>query len=234
MGNFASNTAIVASLAFVVANAGCAPDRSPTESTPQLTPTRPLPATPPQPDVTRTPTPQSIASPVVVDTPLQTATVTATQAPRPVPAPTSSLKATVIPQPGVDLISIDDAVVESGASGFNIPIRVFGQDPPGLAAFDFTITFDPEVLVVTAVDRHPEMGSGATRVGLSGRVLVNGFSATSALTGDFVLLQLVVRNVCNDWLIGTGAFPAMPGFWRQPLGSPAFHPSFQGCWSTSL
>ena len=26
----------------------------------------------------------------------------------------------------------------------------------------------------------------------------------------------------------------MPGFWRQPLGSPAFHPSFQGCWSTSI
>ena len=46
------------------------------------------------------------------------------------------------------------------------------------------------------------------------------------------LIYLVVRNVCNDWLIGTGAFPAMPGFWRQPLGSPAFHPSFQGCWST--
>ena len=45
--------------------------------------------------------------------------------------------------------------------------------------------------------------------------------------------MLVIRNVCNDWLIGTGAFPAMPGFWRQPLGSPAFHPSFQGCWSTS-
>ena len=37
-------------------------------------------------------------------------------------------------------------------------------------------------------------------------------------------VNLVVRNVCNDWLIGTGAFPAMPGFWRQPLGSPAFPP----------
>ena len=53
-------------------------------------------------------------------------------------------------------------------------------------------------------------------------------------TEEYLSLQrLVVRNVCNDWLIGTGAFPAMPGFWRQPLGSPAFHPSFQGCWSTS-
>ena len=44
----------------------------------------------------------------------------------------------------------------------------------------------------------------------------------------------MVRNVCNDWLIGTGAFPAMPGFCRQPLGSPACHPSLQGCWSTSV
>ena len=26
----------------------------------------------------------------------------------------------------------------------------------------------------------------------------------------------------------------MPGFCRQPLGSPAFHPSLQGCWSTRL
>ena len=35
-------------------------------------------------------------------------------------------------------------------------------------------------------------------------------------------------------MIGTGAFPAIPGLWRQPPGNPAFHPSFQRCWSTSL
>ena len=48
---------------------------------------------------------------------------------------------------------------------------------------------------------------------------------------DFVLL--VIRNLCNDGLIGTGAFPAILGLWRQPPGNPAFHPSFQRCWSTS-
>ena len=57
---------------------------------------------------------------------------------------------------------------------------------------------------------------------------------TVSLQRYYARATLVVRNVCNDWLIGTGAFPAMPGFWRQPLGSPAFHPSFQGCWFTSL
>ena len=43
---------------------------------------------------------------------------------------------------------------------------------------------------------------------------------------------LVIRNLCNDGLIGTGAFPAILGLWRQPPGNPAFHPSFQRCWST--
>ena len=45
---------------------------------------------------------------------------------------------------------------------------------------------------------------------------------------------LVIRNLCNDGLIGTGAFPAILGLWRQPPGNPAFHPSFQRCWSTRL
>ncbi len=73
-----------------------------------------------------------------------------------------------------------------------------------------------------------------TNVDLTTRL--NGEVKQQSNTSDllFSVAQLVVRNVCNDWLIGTGAFPAMPGFWRQPLGSPAFHPSFQGCWSTSL
>ena len=46
--------------------------------------------------------------------------------------------------------------------------------------------------------------------------------------------SLVFRTLCNDGLIGAGAFPAIPGLWRQPPGNPAFHPSFQGCWSTSI
>ena len=45
---------------------------------------------------------------------------------------------------------------------------------------------------------------------------------------------LVVRNVCNDWLIGTGAFPAMPGFGDSRWAVRLSTPSFQGCWSTSL
>ena len=44
--------------------------------------------------------------------------------------------------------------------------------------------------------------------------------------------KLAVRNLCNDGLIGTGVFPAILGLWRQPPGNPAFHPSFQICWST--
>ena len=44
----------------------------------------------------------------------------------------------------------------------------------------------------------------------------------------------MIRVLCNDGLIGTGAFLAILGLWRQPPGNPAFHPSFQRCWSTSL
>ena len=44
---------------------------------------------------------------------------------------------------------------------------------------------------------------------------------------------LVVRNLCNDGLIGTGPFPGHTGLMETIAEQSGFHPSFQGCWSTS-
>ena len=47
---------------------------------------------------------------------------------------------------------------------------------------------------------------------------------------------LVVRNLCNDGLIGTGPFPGHTGLYgdyRRAIWHST-HPSFQECWSTSL
>ena len=45
---------------------------------------------------------------------------------------------------------------------------------------------------------------------------------------------LVVLNLCNDGLIGTGPFSGHTGLWRQSPGNLAFYPSFQGSWTTSI